>query len=101
MQLLLVTGLTGEEYAATAPGRAAPPLGFGPRPLRRRHSRWIADLVRACGHEVIVANAPMVQLIYRRKSKTDRSDALLLARLGPAKDQSGESDPQKRITKAG
>ena len=43
----------------------------------------------------------MVQLIYRRKSKTDRSDALLLARLGPAKDQSGESDPQKRITKAG
>ena len=46
------------------------------------HSRWIADLVRARGHEVIVANARQVQLIYRRKSKTDKSDALLLARLG-------------------
>jgi hypothetical protein len=31
---------------------------------------------------VIVANARQVQLIYKRKSKTDRSDALLLARLG-------------------
>ena len=31
---------------------------------------------------MIVANARQVQLIYRRKSKTDRSDALLLARLG-------------------
>ena len=46
------------------------------------HSRWISDLVRAHGHQVIVANARQVQLIYRRKSKTDRSDALLLARLG-------------------
>jgi transposase len=46
------------------------------------HSRWISDLVRGRGHQVIVANARQVQLIYRRKSKTDRSDALLLARLG-------------------
>ena len=46
------------------------------------HSRWISDLVRRCGHEAIVANARQVQLIYRRKSKTDRSDAVLLARLG-------------------
>jgi transposase len=46
------------------------------------HSRWISDLVRNRGHEVIVANARQVQLIYRRRSKTDRSDALLLARLG-------------------
>ncbi len=46
------------------------------------HSRWISDLVRGRGHEVIVANARQVQLIYRRRSKTDRSDALLLARLG-------------------
>ena len=46
------------------------------------HSRWISDLVRATGHEAIVANARQVQLIYKRKSKTDKSDALLLARLG-------------------
>jgi transposase len=46
------------------------------------HSRWISDLVRGAGHPVIVANARQVQLIYKRKSKTDRSDAMLLARLG-------------------
>ena len=46
------------------------------------HSRWISDLVSCAGHAVIVANARQVQLIYKRKSKTDRSDALLLARLG-------------------
>jgi len=46
------------------------------------HSRWISDLVSCAGHPVIVANARQVQLIYKRKSKTDRSDALLLARLG-------------------
>jgi transposase len=46
------------------------------------HSRWISDLVRSAGHPVIVANARLVQLIYKRKSKTDKSDALLLARLG-------------------
>lgn len=46
------------------------------------HSRWISDLVRGAGDRVIVANARQVQLIYKRKSKTDRSDALLLARLG-------------------
>ncbi len=46
------------------------------------HSRWISDLVRGRGQQVIVANPRQVQLIHRRKSKTDRSDALLLARLG-------------------
>lgn len=46
------------------------------------HSRWISDLIQGTGHPVIVANARQVQLIYRRKSKTDRSDALVLARLG-------------------
>lgn len=46
------------------------------------HSRWISDLVREHGHRVIVANARQVQLIHKRKWKTDRSDALLLARLG-------------------
>lgn len=46
------------------------------------HSRWISGLVRGADHPAIVANARLVQLIYKRKSKTDRSDALLLARLG-------------------
>lgn len=46
------------------------------------HSRWIADVVKQRGHEAIIANPRMVQLIYARGSKTDRSDAVVLARLG-------------------
>ena len=46
------------------------------------HSRWIAELIGALGHEVIVANPRQVRLIWKRRTKTDRSDALVLARLG-------------------
>lgn len=45
------------------------------------HSRWIEEALRAGGHTVVVANARQVQLIWKRKKKTDRADALLLARL--------------------
>lgn len=46
------------------------------------HSRWVEVLLRELGHEVVVANARQVKLIWNRTKKTDRSDALLLARLG-------------------
>lgn len=46
------------------------------------HSRWVEALLRKLGHEVVVANARQVRLIWQRTKKTDRSDALLLARLG-------------------
>jgi len=46
------------------------------------HSRWIAAALGEKGHEVIVANPRQVQLIWKRPRKTDRTDALLLARLG-------------------
>jgi transposase len=46
------------------------------------HSRWVSDLLRALGHEVVVANARNVQLITKSQRKTDRRDAELLARLG-------------------
>ncbi|HZY04368.1 MAG TPA: IS110 family transposase [Anaeromyxobacteraceae bacterium] len=48
------------------------------------HSRWVADLVEGLGHRVVVANPRQVRLIWQRRTKTDRSDALLLARLGRA-----------------
>jgi transposase len=46
------------------------------------HSRWIATALGDAGHEVIVANPRQVRLIWKRPRKTDRTDALLLARLG-------------------
>jgi transposase len=46
------------------------------------HSRWMAELIGTLGHEVIVANPRQVRLIWQRRTKSDRSDALVLARLG-------------------
>jgi transposase len=46
------------------------------------HSRWISTVLSEAGHEVVVANPRQVQLIWKRPRKTDKSDALLLARLG-------------------
>lgn len=45
------------------------------------HSRWIEEVLTAAGHGVIVANPRQVRLIWKRGKKTDRADALLLARL--------------------
>ena len=45
------------------------------------HSRWVEEALAADGHDVIVANPRQIQLIWKRKKKTDRSDANLLARL--------------------
>lgn len=45
------------------------------------HSRWIEEALIAGGHQVVVANARQVQLIWKRRKKTDKADALLLARL--------------------
>jgi transposase len=45
------------------------------------HSRWIAQVARQCGHEVIVANARELRLIYGGTNKHDRMDARKLARM--------------------
>jgi transposase len=45
------------------------------------HSPWVSRLLRECGHEVLVANARKVRLIYANKRKTDEVDAENLARL--------------------
>ena len=48
------------------------------------HGSWVARALLAMGHEVYVANPRKVQLISKSSRKTDRNDALTLARLGRA-----------------
>jgi transposase len=45
------------------------------------HSPWVSRLLEECGHEVLVANARKLRLIYGSKRKTDKLDAENLARL--------------------
>lgn len=45
------------------------------------HSTWMSRQLEALGHEVLVANAAKVALIYRHSRKHDRVDAKTLARL--------------------
>jgi transposase len=46
------------------------------------HSRWVSRLLEELGHRVTVANPRRLRLISESDSKTDRTDAELLARLG-------------------
>lgn len=48
------------------------------------HSRWISDLLKSLGHQVTIANPRRVKLISAADTKSDRSDAEWLARLGRA-----------------
>ncbi|MCX6070799.1 MAG: transposase, partial [Chloroflexi bacterium] len=45
------------------------------------HSPWVSRLLTELGHEVIVADARKLRLIYRNPRKNDRIDAEYLARL--------------------
>jgi transposase len=45
------------------------------------HSPWASRVLEGCGHEVLVANARKLRLIYANKHKTDEVDAENLARL--------------------
>lgn len=44
-------------------------------------SRWVSELLESLGHEVLVANARQVRLIYGGRHKDDQLDAEKLARL--------------------
>lgn len=46
------------------------------------HSPWVSRQLESYGHEVVVANARKVRLIYESDRKNDRLDARMLARLG-------------------
>jgi transposase len=48
------------------------------------HSPWISRLLNDMGHEVYVANARQVKLIHASSRKSDRVDAITLARLARA-----------------
>ena len=45
------------------------------------HSPWASRVLEECGHEVLVANARKLRLIYANKRKSDEIDAENLARL--------------------
>jgi transposase len=45
------------------------------------HSPWASRVLEECGHEVLVANARKLRLIYANKQKTEEIDAENLARL--------------------
>jgi transposase len=45
------------------------------------HSPWASRVLEGCGHEVLVANARKLRLIYANRRKTDEVDAENLARL--------------------
>ena len=60
-------------FSSTAPMRIAIETGT--------HSPWVSRLLEERGHEVLVANARKVRLIYGAGHKNDKIDAEKLARL--------------------
>jgi transposase len=60
-------------FAGSTPARIAIEAGT--------HSPWVSRLLEGCGHEVLVANARKLRLIYGEGRKTDQLDAQNLARL--------------------
>jgi transposase len=63
----------GRRFASERPMRIAIEAGT--------HSPWVSRVLEECGHEVLVANARKLRLIYANKRKTDEIDAENLARL--------------------
>ncbi len=45
------------------------------------HSPWVKRLLEGCGHQVLVANARKLRMIYENDNKSDAVDAELLARV--------------------
>jgi transposase len=58
----------GRRFASEQPLRIAIEAGT--------HSPWVSRLLEECGHEVLVANARKLRLIYANRRKTDEVDAL-------------------------
>jgi transposase len=63
-----------EEFGGTTPTRIVIEAGT--------HSPWVSRELQSQGHEVTIANARKVRLIYESDRKNDRTDAQMLARLG-------------------
>lgn len=65
-----------QRFGSLRPARVALEVGS--------HSRWSSELLRRAGHEVIVANSYKLRLISCNDKKSDRTDAMYLARLAAA-----------------
>ena len=63
----------GQRFEGCEPMRIAIEVGT--------HSPWVSRLLEERGHQVLVANARKLRLIYQNKRKTDKIDAQNLARL--------------------
>ena len=80
------TGEVVEETRTTTTPAAFERRFAGAEPMRvaveaGTHSPWISRLLERCGHEVLVANARKLGLIYAQGKKNDKLDAENLARL--------------------
>jgi transposase len=72
------------------------------------HSAWVSQLLETCGHELIVANARAIKLVYGNKRKHDQLDAENLARLAgvdtkllaPIKHRSEQTQADLAVLKA-
>src|SRR5438445_2204951 len=62
-----------QRFAALARVRIAMEVGT--------HSPWVSRLLKELGHEVLVANARKLRMIFENRRKADRVDARLLARV--------------------
>ena len=79
--------IVGEERVATT--KSAMTHALGPARVGRcrialevgTHSPWVSRLLKALGHEVLVANPRKLRFIYQNRGKTDRVDARSLARV--------------------
>ena len=60
-------------FSRMAPSRVALEVGG--------QSRWVAEILERCGHEVYVANARKLAYIHQADDKNDRGDAYKLAEL--------------------
>jgi transposase len=72
------------------------------------HSPWVSRVLESCGHEVLVANARKLRLIYAGDRKNDRVDARCLARVGrldpqllaPIRHRSGRAQADLAVLRA-
>ncbi len=60
-------------FEGLAPARIALEVGG--------HSAWVSELLKELGHDVLVANARKLRMIFQSDSKNDRLDAEQLARV--------------------
>jgi transposase len=77
--------LVDEGRLATTPAAFGVRLGSAPRARIAlevgTHSPWVSELLKSAGHEVLVANARRLRMIFDSDSKNDQLDARQLARV--------------------